>query len=390
MKILYCDCFSGISGDMFLSSMIDAGYPVDMLQDIFSSLQIPEYNHVTFQKVMKGVIQAGQIHLDFSSESHHHRHYGDIRSFLQNSSLSQSIKEKALQIFHKIAEAESSVHGVSMEEVHFHEVGAVDSILDIVGAAAALDYFGIEKIFTSPLPLGSGEIHTQHGVLPNPAPATAWLMRDMKASVIPSNIQIELVTPTGAAILAAFASFQKPEMAISAMGIGAGQKELDHPNVLRVFIGETQEQTENYAEIETNLDDMSPELLGSVMNRLFEAGALDVTFSSIQMKKNRPGTKLSVIVKSKDEKDISNLILMNTTTLGVRVTNVHRYEAEREIIQVDSEFGKIRAKKKMIDGQVISIHPEYEDCERISRDCDMPILEVYYRIIASLKTDDSR
>jgi len=390
MKILYCDCFSGISGDMFLSSMIDAGYPLDKLQETFNSLQIPEYKQVTFQKVMKGVIQAGQIHLDFSAESHHHRHYSDIRTFLINSALPQSVKEKSLRIFQKIAEAESSVHGVAIEEVHFHEVGAVDSILDIVGAAAALDYFGIEKIYASPLPLGSGEILTQHGLLPNPAPATAWLIRDMKASVIPSNIQSELITPTGAAILAAFASFEKPEMAISAMGNGAGTKNFEHPNILRVFIGEKIGTSNNYSEIEANLDDMTPELLGSVMNRLFDAGALDVTFSSIQMKKNRPGTKLTVIVKAEDEKEISHLILMHTTTLGVRITNIHRYEADREIIQVNSEFGIIRAKKKIIDGKAVSIHPEYEDCERISREHNLPILEIYCRIMSSLQTMDTQ
>ena len=388
MKILYCDCFSGISGDMFLSAMIDAGYPLNLLQETFNTLQIPEYKQVTFQREIKGVIQAGQIHLDFSTESHHHRHYGDIRSFLMNSSLQESVKDKALRIFQKVAEAESAVHGVVIEEVHFHEVGAVDSILDIVGAAAALDYFGIEKIYASPLPLGAGEIHSQHGILPNPAPATAWLIRDMKATVIPSNIQTELITPTGAAILAAFASFEKPEIAITAMGIGAGQKNLDHPNILRVFIGEIKETYDNYSEIEANLDDMTPELLGSVMNRLFDAGALDVMFSSIQMKKNRPGVKLTAIVKAEDEKAISHLILLHTTTLGVRITNIHRYEAERKIIQVNSEFGEIRAKKKIIDGKVVSIHPEFEDCERIARERNLPILEVYYRIMSSLLTDE--
>lgn len=380
MKILYCDCFSGISGDMFLSALIDAGYPLQNLRETYRLLKIPEYRDTTFQKVMKGAIQAVQIHLDFSPESYHHRRYADIRSFLIESELLRSVKEKSLAIFGKIAAAESSVHGIPVEEVHFHEVGAVDSILDIVGAAAALDFLGIDKVFSSPLPFGSGQINTQHGLLPNPAPATAWLIRDMKAVVYPSDIRAELVTPTGAAILAAFASFSKPVMTVTALGTGAGIKELDQPNVLRVFIGESSEKNDKYSEIETNLDDMTPELLGSVMNRLFEAGALDVTFTPIQMKKNRPGIKLSVITKAEDEEALSRMILIQTTTLGVRVTSIHRYEADRHETIVETEFGPVKAKNKLLDGRVISVHPEYEECERISRELNLPVLEVANRI----------
>ncbi|MHC1773343.1 MAG: nickel pincer cofactor biosynthesis protein LarC [Flexilinea sp.] len=384
MKILYCDCFSGISGDMFLSALIDAGYPLQNLRETYDLLKIPEYRDTTFQKVMKGPIQAGQIHLDFSPESHHHRHYADIRSFLIESELPRSVKEKSLAIFGKIAEAEASVHGIPVEEVHFHEVGAVDSILDIVGAAAALDFLEINKVFSSPLPFGSGQINTQHGLLPNPAPATAWLIRDMKAAIYPSDIRAELVTPTGAAILAAFASFSKPVMTVTALGTGAGVKEFDQPNVLRVFIGEYSEKKDKYSEIETNLDDMTPELLGSVMNRLFEAGALDVTFTPIQMKKNRPGIKLSVIAKAEDEEALSRMILIQTTTLGVRVTSIRRYEADRNEIIVETEFGPVKVKSKLLDSKVISVHPEYEECERISRELNLPVLEVANRIQKSI------
>ncbi len=388
MKILYCDCFSGISGDMFLSAMLDAGFPLDHLKAVFSALNLPEYQDVSFQKILKSGITAGRVQLDFTPESHHHRHYTDIRTLLETSALPPRIKEKSLRIFEKIARAEASVHGVSMDEVHFHEVGAVDSILDIAGAAAALDYFDIEKIYSSPLPLGTGQVQTQHGLLPIPAPATAWLLQDMQASVRPSTVRGELVTPTGAAILAAFATFAEPEMTIRGQGTGAGMKEFEHPNILRVFIGEAGATAKKYSEIETNLDDMTPELLGSVMNRLLEAGALDVTFSAIQMKKNRPATKLTVIAKTADEEKLSRLILEHTTTLGVRVTDLRRYEAERDEIRMETAFGPIQVKRKLLNGKVISARPEFEDCERISRETGLPIIEVSKKIQKMIDNPD--
>ncbi|HRY21025.1 MAG TPA: LarC family nickel insertion protein, partial [Flexilinea sp.] len=208
MKILYCDCYSGISGDMFLAAMLDAGYPLEDLEKVFSLIELPEYQKVSFRKVQKGAISAGQVTFVLREDPHHHtgdlihghshRSFADIRKLITGSNLPESIVAKSLRIFEKIAQAESSVHNVPVDEVHFHEVGATDSILDIVGAAAALDYFGIDQIFSSPLPLGNGEVMTQHGLLPIPAPATAWLLRDMHAKIKPSSVAKELVTPTGA------------------------------------------------------------------------------------------------------------------------------------------------------------------------------------------------
>ena len=391
MKILYCDCYSGISGDMFLAAMLDAGYPLEDLEKVFSLIELPEYQKVSFRKVQKRAVSAGQVTFVLREDPHHHtgdlihghshRSFADIRKLITGSNLPESIVAKSLRIFEKIAQAESSVHNVPVDEVHFHEVGATDSILDIVGAAAALDYFGIDQIFSSPLPLGNGEVMTQHGLLPIPAPATAWLLRDMHAKIKPSSVAKELVTPTGAGILAAFAEFDQPEMTLTHYGTGAGSADFPHPNILRVFIGDSETESESCIELSTNLDDMTPEQLGSVLNRILEAGALDAFFTPIQMKKNRPAVQLSVIANRADEDKISELILRQTTTLGVRVHAVRRHKADRKIVTLETEFGPVRAKTKMMDGETLSVHPEYDECERISAQTGLPLLEVQRRIL---------
>lgn len=391
MKILYCDCYSGISGDMFLAAMLDAGYPLEDLEKVFSLIKLPEYQKVSFQKVQKGAISAGQVkfvlredthhHTDDLTHGHPHRSFADIRKLITGSNLPESIIAKSLRIFEKIAQAESSVHNVPVDEVHFHEVGATDSILDIVGAAATLDYFGIDQIFSSPLPLGNGEVMTQHGLLPVPAPATAWLLRDMHAKIKPSSVAKELVTPTGAGILAAFAKFDEPEMTLTHYGTGAGSADLPHPNILRVFIGDSETESESCIELSTNLDDMTPEQLGSVLNRILAAGALDAFFTPIQMKKNRPAVQLTVIANRSDEEKISELILRQTTTLGVRVHAIRRHKADRKIVTLETEFGTVRVKTKIVNGETLSVHPEYDDCERISTETGLPLLEVQRRIL---------
>jgi uncharacterized protein (TIGR00299 family) protein len=244
MNILYCDCFSGISGDMFLGALLDAGLPVEHLSEQFKLLNMPEFHGVTTEKVHKGALAATLLKLEIHEhqEEHghhhdHHRHLGDIRSLIEASGLSESVQQTSLKIFQKLAEAEACVHGSSIEEVHFHEVGAVDSILDIVGAAIGLEYFNIQSVFSSALPLGTGQVVTQHGLLPLPAPATLELIRMAQAPVIASKATVELVTPTGAAILASLATFCQPEMRLEKVGIGAGRRDLEWPNVLRLMIG---------------------------------------------------------------------------------------------------------------------------------------------------------
>ena len=239
MTILYCDCFSGISGDMFLGALLDAGMPVEHLSKQFNLLNLPEFQGVTDQKVNKGPLAATLLQLDIREhpQEHdhptHHRHLDDIRRLIESSRLSGPVQQTSLKIFQKLAEAEARVHGSSIEEVHFHEVGAVDSILDIIGAAVGLEYFNIQSVFASALPLGTGQINTQHGILPLPAPAVLELIRMAQAPVTASKAKVELVTPTGAAILASLASFSLPDMKLTQVGIGAGRRDLEWPNVLR-------------------------------------------------------------------------------------------------------------------------------------------------------------
>jgi hypothetical protein len=374
MNILYCDCFSGISGDMLLASLLDAGLPEEYLDARFKMLNLPEYQEIMLEKVRKGALIASQVTLlpkDNESrqqqaelEQPKHRNFTDIKELIECSSLSAYIKETSVKIFKILAEAEAKVHGSSIAEVHFHEVGAFDSILDIVGIAIGLEYFNIQSMFSSPLPLGTGKVMTQHGLLPLPAPATLELMRISHAPITPSTSTLELVTPTGAAVLAALAEFRQPEMTLKHVGTGAGKRDLEWPNVLRIFIGEDTSDMNTHVEIETNIDDMNPQILGHVMAKLFHSGALDVFFTPIYMKKNRPAIKLSVIASKVDEAVLCTLILRETSSLGVRVKLVTRREADREMRIVDTKFGKIPVKLKILEREVIQASPEFDDCVR--------------------------
>jgi pyridinium-3,5-bisthiocarboxylic acid mononucleotide nickel chelatase len=287
-----------------------------------------------------------------------------------------SVKQTSLKIFQKLAEAEARVHGTTIEEVHFHEVGAVDSILDIVGAAVGLEYFNIHSVFSSALPLGTGQINTQHGLLPLPAPATMELLRMVHAPVTPSKATVELVTPTGAAILAALATFSQPEMKLRQVGIGAGRRDLEWPNVLRLLIGDQIEPLATHLEIETNIDDMNPQIFGHVMAKLFQVGALDVYFTPIFMKKNRPATKLSVIARQEDELIISNLLLRETSTLGVRVKPVRRHEAERQMRTIETRYGQVPLKLKILDGEILQASPEFDVCVLLADHAGVPVAQV--------------
>lgn len=380
MKILYCDCFSGISGDMFLSAMLDAGLPIENLRTSLEKIFPAADVGVSWSKVQKGAVVAGHLDIEVIKKEleHHHRHFTDIAEMIQNSQLSEAVKKASLMIFTVLAEAEAKVHGTTIDHVHFHEVGAVDSIIDIVGAAIALDYFKIEQFYSSPLPLGSGSVKTDHGILPLPAPATAELLRIGKASVVPSEAQVELVTPTGAAILAAYAKFERPTMKIQYVGVGSGTKDLPWPNILRVFIGENGiDREDKKVLIETNIDDMNSQVLGYLMQKLFKQGALDVFFTPIYMKKNRPATQVSVIAASEDEEKFSRMLLRETSTMGVRVQPINRHEADREMVNVQTIYGSIPVKIKYMEQEIIQISPEYEDCMKIASQYDIPLQDVF-------------
>ncbi len=436
MRIAYCDCFSGISGDMFLGALVDAGLPVEKLQTELLQLGLPEKFSLGAVQIKKGAISAFLIQIEIEGEtspnpapidhqasihtgehdhSHEHKHDGehehahpeehdqrggqahshshhahsrsmaDIAGLIEASSLSSAVKATSLAIFQKLAAAEGKIHAEKPESVHFHEVGAVNSILDIVGAAIGLEILGIERLYASALPLGSGQINSQHGLLPLPAPATLDLMRQAHIPVVPSPARKEMVTPTGAAILATLATFEQPAMRITAVGTGAGQRDMPWPNVLRLIIGETG-SSGGHGElvlIETNIDDMAAQGFGQVMNKLFSAGALDVFFTPIYMKKNRPATMLSVIAPRLVEPDLAQILLKETTTFGMRVQPIGRYEAERKMGKVSTPYGEIDVKLKVLDGKVFQAVPEYDICLKIAEEKDVPFLKVYQSALAA-------
>ena len=390
MSILYCDCFSGISGDMFLAAMLDAGLPGQTLSSELDKLRLPEFKGIKVSKVNKGALSATSLAFDLEEHDHaeehhghaHSRHLSEILALIASSGLSEQVKLTASKFFRSLGSAEAKVHGIYIEEVHFHEVGAADSILDLVGAAVALEYFNIGQVFSSPLPIGSGTVQTQHGTLPLPAPATLELLTMAGAKLTPSASSAEMVTPTGAAILAALAKFEQPEMQLTRTGMGAGKRDFAWPNVLRVMIGESTAEDEPFVEIETNIDDMNPQFYGPVMQHLFTAGALDVYFTPIQMKKNRPAVKLSVIARKSDEAVLSRIMMVETSTLGVRTTALGRHMGSREVRRMQTPYGEVAIKLKILEGKVIQAHPEYEDCARIAEDLHLPVAQIYAEVEA--------
>jgi hypothetical protein len=387
MKIAYADCYSGISGDMFLAALLDVGLSLEVLQAGIEKLNLPEKVELRQTETHKGALRAADLAV-IVPRSQHHRRLSDILDILSGSDLSERVKQTAAQIFRLLAEAEARVHGEPIEQIHFHEVGALDSIVDVVGAVIGLDTLGIERLYASPLPYGSGSIDSDHGLLPLPAPATLEVLRLIQAPLLPSHAQVELVTPTGAAILGALATFERPEIVISGIGVGAGKRDLPWPNLMRLITGETPEaEPAKMVQIETNIDDMNPQFYGYIMEVLFAAGANDVYLTPIQMKKNRPGTLLGIIANQKDETALAELILRETTTLGLRVQPIYRYEADREIRQIQTLYGKLAVKLKVINGEIIQSVPEYEDCVRLANENNVSLAEIYQSTYQALKTE---
>ncbi|MHB1456426.1 MAG: nickel pincer cofactor biosynthesis protein LarC [Armatimonadota bacterium] len=380
MKTAYFDCFSGISGDMILAALLDAGLDEASFRAELAKLPDIEFD-LKISKVIKHGITASDVDV-IIFEDHHHRRLKDIEDIINVSELSDSVKSGAIGVFRKLADAEAKVHGTTPDDVHFHEVGAVDAIVDITGSIIGLEMLGIKKVYASPLPMGHGFVKAAHGIIPIPAPATVELLTGIP--VYSTGIESELVTPTGAALISSIASGfgDIPSMTLQKTGYGAGKKDFGIPNVLRVLISESVEKTlsipsHKVSILETNIDDMNPEFYDSLFEKLFKAGALDVYISPVQMKKNRPASLLCAICPP-DKVDIAaEIILRNTTSFGVRISSAERRCLDRAWETVSTAYGDIRIKVGMLNGETITESPEYEDCKAAAQSNDIPLKKVY-------------
>jgi uncharacterized protein (TIGR00299 family) protein len=394
LKIAYFNCSSGISGDMCLGALVDAGVSIKALEKELRKIPVRGYR-LAVKKVGRSHFSARKVDVLLAKEYRSHKtaisRWADIEKVVRNSSLSGDIRQKGLAIFKRIFDAESKVHGESLKTVHLHEIGAADCVADIFGTIIGLEMLGIERVYASPLNLGSGFASTRSGIVPVPAPATAEILR--KVPVYSKAISSELTTPTGAAIIRELSSAfgDIPMMNVMEIGIGAGSRDFkDWPNVLRIFIGdsvspprkkETEESSdETVTVIETNIDDMNPQIFEYVMEKLFRAGALDVYFTQVIMKKGRPGVKLTVLCNTTKEDALMRILLGETSTIGLRFYEVRRRVLRREVVKKDTEFGKLRVKIAKFEGDTVKASPEYEDCVRIAKRLNIPLIEVMKKI----------
>jgi uncharacterized protein (TIGR00299 family) protein len=393
---VYFDCFSGASGDMVLGALLDLGLPLDGLRAALGSLTV-DVGEVAADRVMRAGVAATkfkaaaagdeQEHQHGDRHDHHHHTHGrhphhrlkEIQAFIERSALSPSGKARATGMFQRLAEAEAQVHAVPVERVHLHEVGALDSIVDIVGAVYGMEWLGADEIVASPLNVGSGTVDCAHGTFPVPAPATALLLRGVPIQAGP--VAMEMVTPTGALLVTEYAGTfgPLPPMRVDAIGYGAGTRDFtSFPNVLRILQGEsvTAGTREPIVLLECEIDDMNPQLFGPLMDRLFEAGALDVFYSAVQMKKNRPGVLVTVLAPPAKRELMASLLFTETTTIGVRFQEVLRERLEREIRRVDTPVGTIRFKIARRDGRVLNAAPEFDDCAAAAAARKMSVKDV--------------
>jgi len=379
--IAYFDCFAGISGDMTLGALIDLGVPRSWLVDELRALPLSGFD-ITVDRAMRNGIDAANVRVQDDDDARH-RDWAHIRSLIEQSALAETVKISSLAVFEKIALAEAGIHGCEVERVHFHEVGGIDAIVDIVGTALALDYLKVTRVEVSHIPLGSGFVTCRHGILPLPSPATLKILAGLP--VYGTHVSHELVTPTGAAIAAALGrSFgPMPPMQIVGTGYGAGKRELpDRPNLLRVVLGEapeadTGDHIDTVAVLETCIDDMNPEVFGFVMERLFEQGALDVYWIPVFMKKNRPGTMVQVVCPMERRDDLSRCMFKETTTLGIRQTAVQRRLLKRELMTVQTSYGPVPVKRVTSPDGSMRLVPEYEACRAVALERSLPLRAVY-------------
>ncbi|MGO9111342.1 MAG: nickel pincer cofactor biosynthesis protein LarC [Thermoguttaceae bacterium] len=379
MRIAYLDCPSGISGDMTLGALVDAGVPLDQLNEAIGSLGLPGVKLIA-QEVKKHGFRATQVTVQHEPEQKH-RHLHHIEAMIHGSQLTSGQKDTARRIFQRLAEVEARVHGTTVQQVHFHEVGAVDSIADIVGAAVGWDLLGAERLVVSPIPTGTGRITIAHGECNVPAPATAELLRGIPLAA--SDVQAELTTPTGAAIVATLAEGfgPVPAMTVETIGYGAGQRDLpQQANILRLLVGATTDapQTSDVIWVlETNLDDTTGEVIGHCIAQLWDAGALDVYTTAIQMKKNRPGVKLSILCRAEKVAPMEATVFRETGTLGIRRWSTARHVLPREVRQVATAWGPVNGKLGRLEDGSVHFAPEYESCRQIAAEHQIPLREVY-------------
>ncbi len=387
MKALYFDLIGGASGDMILGAMVDAGLSIDKLKELLSGLNLKEFD-IQAKIVDKNGFTATKVDV-LVTEQPPERHLNEIKDIIQKSSLPPAVQNRALQIFERIAKTEATIHNKSIDQVHLHELGGTDTIIDITGTLLALDHLEISKIYASPVPLGKGFIKGAHGQIPLPSPATISLLKGIP--IYGRDIDAELVTPTGAALLAELVDDfgPAPPMVLETVGYGAGGRDLPIPNLLRVLIGEISPSDsatlDHLAVLETNLDDLNPEIYPYVIESLFGAGALDVTLTPIQMKKNRPGTQIQVLCEPSMMDSMRSILFRETTTLGIKQILVDRYSLPRTIQEVETPYGKIRVKIAEISPNIKKISPEFEDCRRAAQEHGIPITDIYQETIRSFR-----
>lgn len=402
---LYFDCYSGAAGDMLLGALLDVGLSIDDLAAALRSLPVSGFR-LRAERVTSHGVTGTRLHVELNGTEQHHRHLADIVALLAGSSLPAGVIERATAVFRRLAQAEAAVHGTTVDEVHFHEVGAVDSIVDVTGVVWGLHALRVAAVYCSALPLGEGWIDTAHGRLPVPAPATLRLLAAAGAPTQPlawhpaasaglavhplgPTVQVEMVTPTAAALLAELAIFARPPLRLERVGYGFGARELPWPNAVRAWLGQPAESTgadplagdelerDVAVLMACNLDDTTGEALGYALERLLAAGALDVWLTPIQMKKNRPAVTLSVLASPEQAGELAALLLSETTTLGVRQSVVDRFKAGRKSIDVETPYGPVQAKIKCLAGRAVAATPEYDDCAALAREQGVPFIDVY-------------
>jgi hypothetical protein len=403
-KTLYFDCFSGASGDMVLGALLDLGLPLDDVRGALGSLAV-DLGGISARRVLRAGVSATKFEVHAPGHAphphvhephphdhaphahdhephphdHHHHSLAEIRTAITRSALSPDGRDRAIHLFERLAEAEAAIHAVPIEEIHLHEVGAVDSIVDIVGAVYGFEQLGADRIVSSPLNVGGGTVRCAHGVFPVPAPATARLLQGVP--VYAGDVQMELVTPTGALLVTGFAGSYgpMPPMTIDRIGYGAGDRDPKrHPNVLRLIVGDAAPDghARRVVEIVCEIDDMNPQLFGPLMDQLHHAGALDVFYAPVQMKKNRPGTLVTVLARPEDRERLSGILFTETTTIGVRYQEMLRECLEREVVTVATPVGDVRFKVAMRGGRVLNAAPEFDDCARIAAERGLPVKDV--------------
>jgi uncharacterized protein (TIGR00299 family) protein len=390
MRIAYFDCFAGASGDMILGALLDAGVEPEVWQEELSKLNLSGYQ-LKIDRVQKQGIAATAVKV-LVSEGKQERHLAEIEELVGTSQLLTEVKETSVEVFRRLAVAEARVHGTTPDRIHFHEVGGVDAIIDIVGSVVGLRLLGVEEIYASTLPLGHGFVDCAHGRLPLPAPATLELLQGVP--VLLRDVEGELVTPTGAAILTTLAKGfgPFPPMTVEGIGYGAGQRDFPFPNLLRLLVGTTSPaldaRMETLTLLEANIDDLNPEFYGHLMERLFSAGALDVYLTPAQMKKNRPGVLLSVACPPAQAEALAALVFAETTTIGLRRQEVQRWALARERVEVETPYGTVGIKVAKLGGKVMTVSPEYEDCRRLALGSGVPLKEVYTAAEAAFRRMD--